>query len=159
MRQSVGQEKKSEDQGSSRYKHLDLAHSKQAGCGKPRSADQEESEPTSCNLLVLPDAHRSCKSPNISKIAEILERANVDPRVALADVAKMVSLRAVREGTLDVITSDVSDNRILECALHSKADYVVTGDLHLLELEDFRDIKIITVREFIKAMKPQQTVV
>ena len=94
----------------------------------------------------------------IPKIAEILERANVDPRVALADVAKMVSLRAVREGTLDVITSDVSDNRILECAVHSKADYVVTGDLHLLELEDFRDIKCITVREFINAMKPQQTV-
>jgi uncharacterized protein len=31
--------------------------------------------------------------------------------------------------------ADPTDNRILECALAAKSDYIVTGDNHLLKLD------------------------
>jgi uncharacterized protein len=43
---------------------------------------------------------------------------------------------------LDVVKSDPTDNRILECALAAGSDVIVSGDAHLLLLESFRGIKI-----------------
>ncbi len=45
---------------------------------------------------------------------------------------------------LDVIKSDPDDNKILECAVACGVDYLVSGDAHLLELEEYMGIKIIT---------------
>ena len=35
------------------------------------------------------------------------------------------------------------DNMVLECAIACKADYIITGDKHLLKLKEFRSIKIV----------------
>jgi len=51
------------------------------------------------------------------------------------------------------ILSDGPDNRILECALAAKADYIVTGDKHLLSLKEFQDIKIIRLSEFLENIR------
>jgi hypothetical protein len=51
--------------------------------------------------------------------------------------------------TVSVIEADPSDNKFLEAALEGKAIYVVSGDSHLLELKSFREIQIISAREFI----------
>ena len=45
---------------------------------------------------------------------------------------------------------DKSDNNIIECAVDGKADYIVTGDPDLLELKEFRGIKILTANKFLK---------
>src|SRR3989338_4902013 len=50
------------------------------------------------------------------------------------------------------ILADEPDNRILECAGH-KADYIVTGDKHILGLKKFEDAKIVTLAEFLHYMK------
>lgn len=42
-----------------------------------------------------------------------------------------------------------SDNKILETAFDGKADYIVTGDSDLLELKEFKGIKILTAEEFL----------
>ena len=47
-------------------------------------------------------------------------------------------------------SSDPKDNKILETAFDGKADYVVTGDSHLLVLGEFKGIKIMTAEEFLK---------
>jgi len=49
---------------------------------------------------------------------------------------------------LDVIKEDPEDNKVLECAICSKADYIVTGDPHLLRLKKFRGVQIINVNYF-----------
>lgn len=42
------------------------------------------------------------------------------------------------------------DNRILECALEAKVDYIVSGDKrHLLSLKKFKNIPIISSKEFL----------
>jgi len=48
------------------------------------------------------------------------------------------------------ILPDEPDNRILECALEAKADFIVSGDKHLLSLKHFQNIKIISLSNFLE---------
>lgn len=44
---------------------------------------------------------------------------------------------------------DPKDNKFLELAVSGKADCIVTGDNDLLKLHPFRDVSILTLKEFI----------
>lgn len=46
---------------------------------------------------------------------------------------------------------DDADNRVLECAIEGRADYIITGDKDLLKLSSFKGIKIRSVAEFLKS--------
>jgi putative PIN family toxin of toxin-antitoxin system len=52
--------------------------------------------------------------------------------------------------TLDVIHEDPDDNRILECAVSSGSDVIVTGDKDLLRRESYEGIRIMTVADFLQ---------
>lgn len=47
------------------------------------------------------------------------------------------------------VLSDDPDNRILECALDATAEFIVTGDKHLLNLTRYQDIEIIKLSAFL----------
>ena len=53
------------------------------------------------------------------------------------------------------VLSDDPDNRILECALKAEADFLVTGDKHLLKLRSYENCKIIKLSAFLRIL--QQT--
>lgn len=55
---------------------------------------------------------------------------------------------------VDVIKEDPDDNSVLACALKVKADYIVSGDWHLLALKYYQGIPIVTVKEFLEVIKP-----
>ncbi len=56
------------------------------------------------------------------------------------------------------IKTDETDNRILECALESNANYIVTGDRkHLLTLRKYKDINIITAAEFLEVFENRKS--
>ena len=50
--------------------------------------------------------------------------------------------------TVHAVRDDPDDDRILECALASDADFVVSGDRHLLALRRYKSISIVSPREF-----------
>lgn len=50
----------------------------------------------------------------------------------------------------DVIQEDPPDNVYLACAEGGKADYLVSGDAHLLKLKSYRNIPVITGANFLK---------
>ncbi len=50
---------------------------------------------------------------------------------------------------LAVIQEDESDNRYLECAVEGKAQYIISGDKHLLDIGDYRDIAILPPAVFV----------
>lgn len=56
--------------------------------------------------------------------------------------------------SIAVIEADPSDNMFLEAALEAKADCIVSGDSHLLELKTFRGIPILSAREFLEKITP-----
>jgi putative PIN family toxin of toxin-antitoxin system len=47
-------------------------------------------------------------------------------------------------------STDRDDDFVLACAVDGKADYIVSGDPHLLELKSFRGTRILTPREFVE---------
>jgi putative PIN family toxin of toxin-antitoxin system len=49
----------------------------------------------------------------------------------------------------NVIQEDAADNRILECAVEGRSEYLVTRDNHLLRLGSYGDTKIIKVADFL----------
>ena len=51
--------------------------------------------------------------------------------------------------TVNAVRDDPDDNRILECALEAEAQIIVSGDHHLLSLQEYKSISIVTPREFI----------
>jgi putative PIN family toxin of toxin-antitoxin system len=51
---------------------------------------------------------------------------------------------------LNAVPGDPDDNRVLECALAGKADSIVSGDRHLLRMDSYEGIAIVTVRQFLE---------
>ena len=51
--------------------------------------------------------------------------------------------------TLDVVEADPTDNRIVECAVASSSETIVSGDRHLLALGPFRGISVLRVGDFL----------
>ncbi len=49
----------------------------------------------------------------------------------------------------DRLKTDPDDNKFLACALEAKADFIVSGDNHLLELKHYQGIQIITAKIFV----------
>jgi uncharacterized protein len=64
--------------------------------------------------------------------------------VFLSELGEVVQPRK----TLHVLR-DEPDNRILECALTAHAKVIVTGDRAMLDLGEYKGIRIVTLREFL----------
>ncbi len=86
------------------------------------------------------------------KIKTILEKSGISSRDVLEEVLRTSNV-VNPEIKLEIIKEDPEDNKFLECALESKAEYIVSGDKHLLKLRKFGDVRIISAREFMERMK------
>ena len=68
-------------------------------------------------------------------------------------VLEMDAAMVLPEAHLDIVEDDPDDDRVLEYALEGGADYVVSGDHHLLDLRRFRSIPIVTPRQFLAILE------
>lgn len=50
--------------------------------------------------------------------------------------------------TLTVVSVDESDNRYIECAVTGNAQYIVSGDKHLLDIGEYQGIVVVTPSVF-----------
>jgi putative PIN family toxin of toxin-antitoxin system len=53
------------------------------------------------------------------------------------------------EGVVDVIKADPTDSKYLACAHEGEADYIVSGDHHLLDLGTYQGIAIVNASQFL----------
>ena len=70
-------------------------------------------------------------------------------------VSELVAVSELVRPTMKVehIKADPADNRILECALESRAACIITGDRHLLELGEYEGIPILEVAAFLAVIE------
>lgn len=63
----------------------------------------------------------------------------------------LVEEAEITAGTLQaqVVEADPADDAVLACAVEGRADYIVSGDAHLLSLHAHAGIPIITARHFL----------
>jgi predicted nucleic acid-binding protein len=52
-----------------------------------------------------------------------------------------------------MIEKDPIGNRVLECALAGGATYIVSGNIHLLELREYKQVVILNPRGFLIALE------
>jgi len=64
--------------------------------------------------------------------------------VTLTEMAEVV-----KPGHAIKVLADDPDNRILECAEEGDADFIVTGDKAVLNLNQHRGVRIIPLREYL----------
>ena len=69
---------------------------------------------------------------------------------------KITTERRIKNGS-----RDEDDNKYLECGITANADYLISGDIHLLELKKYKKLKIVTAKnylEIVDSSKPQESV-
>jgi len=78
------------------------------------------------------------------KLSKDLVREIIEEVRGVAEIVEVSS-------HIEVISYPDEDNRVLECAVDGKADFIVTGDTkHILPLKEYSGIKILGPSEFLK---------
>jgi|WetSurMetagenome_2_1015567.scaffolds.fasta_scaffold125913_3 uncharacterized protein len=60
-----------------------------------------------------------------------------------------ISITVKPQGNISVV-ADIKDNIFIECAIEVEADFIITGDQHLLEIGNYKGIQIVTPAAFLK---------
>lgn len=100
----------------------------------------------------------------IAEVVEVLESPRISKKYLirhqdvenLVDVLKTDAVLVPGEaGVKGSVTRDPRDEMFLACAIDANADCIVSGDRHLLDLQTFRGIPILTVNEFAEELENQ----
>ena len=92
-----------------------------------------------------------------SEILRVLSYPKIAGRLSLcieeltSFIDRLAAVAIMTQGALivDAIADDPSDNKYLACAIEGKADYIISGDHHLLDLRVFQRIQIIDPGAFL----------
>ena len=95
--------------------------------------------------------------PILQELDRVLHYPRLQHRYHLPEDKTQGLLRRLRRQAIEVepseeialIEFDPTDNRYLECALAGRAQFIVSGDQHLLELGEFQEIQILTPAGFL----------
>ena len=112
-------------------------------------------------MLLLEEITSYTTKNIIEEIKEVLARPRIklnllEQEFILSNYEKS-SIKIETTSKFDIIKEDPDDNKFLECAVDAKAEYIISGDDHLLKLREFKGIKILTPAEFVKLMQKNRT--
>ena len=87
----------------------------------------------------------------VLRYPKIMQRHGRDSEFLNLFMKRLRSVSLITEGQLkiDIIKDDPPDNKYLECAVEGGADYIISGDHHLTDLEYFQGIPIIPPQTFL----------
>jgi putative PIN family toxin of toxin-antitoxin system len=82
------------------------------------------------------------------------KKFNYPPDVASAIVHEIELIAQILppKRHIAIVQTDPDDNMVLERGVADSANYIVSGDVHLLDLKEFEGIRI-TPAEFLKALE------
>jgi predicted nucleic acid-binding protein len=63
-----------------------------------------------------------------------------------------VSILVVPRTVPDAVPDDPDDNHIIACAVEGRADLIVSGDRHLLNLVEYEGIPVIRPTDFLRTV-------
>ncbi|WP_059000268.1 putative toxin-antitoxin system toxin component, PIN family [Leptolyngbya sp. NIES-2104] len=94
----------------------------------------------------------------LEELSDVLGREKFDRFVTSEERDEFLETFVERATLVEIIERvqecrDPKDDKILELALNGQAEYIVSGDKDLLVLNPFRDVKIVTAEEFLRAVE------
>ena len=84
--------------------------------------------------------------PKIKNVYKALGLQSEDLIEAVLKIAKFVKVTK----KLHVVEEHSADDKFIECAQSAKADYIISGDKHLLKVACYKQTRIVSVGEFIQ---------
>lgn len=99
---------------------------------------------------IISEIHRVLNTPRIQKKYGLSHGQIENLILLLEKEAIIVPGLSIVSG---LIRKDPTDEMFIAAALDAKADLVVSGDRHLLELGEYRGIPISTVRHFLELLE------
>ncbi len=99
---------------------------------------------------ILREVKKTLQKPYLHKILFLFESEEDEVIELIREKAHIVTQDRYKT---DRIKDDPTDNKFLACALETKADYIVSGDNHLLSLKHYHGIQIVDAKTFVKIVK------
>lgn len=96
----------------------------------------------------------------LDEYIEVLERLGLEDEAELAELLTLFSsgynlLFTTKTPTLKVVVEDPGDDKFIECAVALSAEVVITGDKEVRKIGKYRDIRLMTPREFLEEHERQ----
>jgi len=105
--------------------------------------------------LIVEEIENYTNKEIIKELKEVLEREEITKRTTKK--ARNFILKQYLNNSMQIATKTKvkaveheSDNKFIETALEANAEYVITGDQHLLKLREFKKINILKAKEFLE---------
>ncbi len=98
--------------------------------------------------------------PLLAELEVVLARPHIAERLGWSKSQRQAFITELSERALivepeerlEVVQADPTDNRLLEAAVAAGADYIVSGDQHLLGLRSYEEIPIVTPARFVAVL-------
>ena len=102
-------------------------------------------------------------APLLRELQDVLSRPRISQRLGWSADERRKFLAALRDASilvfpkqkLRVVRADPSDDRVLEAAVEARADYIVSGDQHLLDIGSYDGSEIVSPVRFLTLLSLQ----
>ena len=90
----------------------------------------------------------------LAEIVSVMSRkkfnSDHDEIKAYINIIESYAIKLPARNTLENVSRDHDDNKILQCGLDGNVDYIITGDNDLLVLHEYDNIKIIKPKDYLE---------
>lgn len=104
----------------------------------------------SVNREILSELQEVLRYPKFYSRLELIGKT---PEAVISELLEVTEIYPSKNSSEIIIEEDPTDDKFLFCALASKADFIVSGDKHLLKLKSFHGIPIVTARQFLNRLR------
>ena len=107
-------------------------------------------------LLLLGEINNFRSEEITNEVIEVFHRDKIKKLISeektqfIIDNYKKFSELVKPNIKLNVVKVDEDDNRILECAETANVGYIISGDEHLLNLKNYKNIRIVSPKKFLQ---------
>lgn len=117
----------------------------------------ENSKPAQAFQSALANGEILLSLDLLEELNEVLGRKKFNRYVTNEEREEFLETLIERAVLIEIVENvqecrDPKDDKVLELALNGEAQYIITGDLDLLVLNPFRNVRVITVEDFLKTI-------
>jgi putative PIN family toxin of toxin-antitoxin system len=120
----------------------------------------ENSKPAQAFQYALANGEVLLSFDLLEELNEVLGREKFNRYVTNEEREEFLEVLVDRAVLIEIVANvqecrDPKDDKVLELALNGEAQYIISGDRDLLVLNPFRNVKVITVEDFLKIIESQ----
>lgn len=117
----------------------------------------ENSKPAQAFQYALANGEVLLSLDLLEELNEVLGRKKFNKYVTNEEREEFLEALIERAVLIEIVENvqecrDPKDDKVLELALNGEPQYIITGDRDLLVLNPFRNVRVITVEDFLKTI-------